>query len=90
MASEEELTSDSLDTTETDIPEALLGYLRDQVVGYIKQTKFSAKFQHTEGQSPKLVLSFESKDHRNCKSISRLNLDGVSEVPKQLSSADLG
>ena len=64
MASEEELTSDSIDTTETDIPEALLGYARDHVIDHIKQTKFSAKIQHIEGQSPKLVLSFESKDHR--------------------------
>ena len=60
MASEEELTSasDSLDTTEIDLPEALLDYVRDQVVDYIKKTEFSAKIQHTQGQSPKLVLSF--------------------------------
>ena len=60
MASEEELTSasDSLDTTEIDLPEDVLGYVRDQVVDYIKKTEFSAKIQHTQGQSPKLVLSF--------------------------------
>ena len=60
MASEEELTSasDSLDTTETHLPEDVLDYVRDQVVDYIKKTEFSAKIQHTQGQSPKLVLSF--------------------------------
>ena len=71
MASEEEFTSDSLDTTETDLPEALLGYVRDQVVDYIKQTKFSAKIQHTEGQSPKLVLSFGNLARQNGKSMSK-------------------
>ena len=58
MASEEDSTSDCLDTTETDLPEDLLDYVRDQVVDYIKKSEFSAKIQHTQGQSPKLVLSF--------------------------------
>ena len=31
MASEEEYTSDSLDTTEIDLPEALLDYVRDRL-----------------------------------------------------------
>ena len=71
MASEEELTSDSLDTTETDLPKSLSSYVRDQVLDYIKQTEFSAKIQHIQGQSPKLVLSFGNLARQNGKSISK-------------------
>ena len=62
MASEEDLTSDSLDVTETAVPDDLLDYVRDKVVDYVKQAKyFSATIQHIQGQSLTLVLSFGNK-----------------------------
>ena len=68
MASEEESTSDSLDTTKTDIPDNLLGYVRDQIVDTFKQSKFSAEIHHTQGSSPKLVVSCGNQPSKISKS----------------------
>ena len=59
MASEEDMTSDSLDVTVTDIPENLQGYVKNKVAEYITQAKdVSMKIHHVQGQSPKLVMTF--------------------------------
>ena len=60
MASEQDVTSDSLDSSVIDVPCHLLGYVKSSIVDYInKQQTFSAKIHHAEGQSPKLVVYFE-------------------------------
>ena len=71
MASEEESTSDSLDTTKTKIPEHLLGYVRDKLVHSFTQLKFSAEIHHTQGQSPKLVVSCGNPARQTSKSIGK-------------------
>ena len=59
MASEQDVTSDSLDTTVVDVPDDLLGYVKSSIVDYVNKAKdFSAKIHYVEGQSPKMVVSF--------------------------------
>ena len=59
MASEQDVTSDSLDTSVVDVPKELLGYVKSSIVDYVNYAKdFSAKIHYAEGQSPKLVVSF--------------------------------
>ena len=59
MASEEEITSDSLNVAVTDVPETLIEYVKVKVAEYITQSKdVSAKVHRVKGQSPKLVLTF--------------------------------
>lgn len=61
MASEQEITSDSFDTSAVDVPEDLLGYIKSSIIDYISKAapgEFSAKIHYAEGQSPKLEVSF--------------------------------
>ena len=62
MASDEDITSDSFDVFEMEVPGALLDYIRNNVADYVKQAKdLSAKIQYVKGQSPKLLLSFGNR-----------------------------
>ena len=61
MASEQDVTSDSLDSSVVDVPKELLGYVKTSIVDYINKVtpeQFSAKIHYAEGQSPKLEVSF--------------------------------
>ena len=58
MASEEDMTSDSLDASIADVPETFLGHIRSSTVDYVNKANFSAKIHRVEGRSPKLVVSF--------------------------------
>ena len=60
MASEQDVTSDSLDSSVVDVPKELLGYVKSSIVDYINKAtpeQFSAKIHYAEGQSPKLEVS---------------------------------
>ena len=60
MASEQDVTSDSLDSSVVDVPYQLMDYVKSSIIDYInKERNVSAKIHHVEGQSPKLVVSFE-------------------------------
>ena len=62
MATEHDVTSDSLDTTVVDVPDELLDYVKSSLVDNInKAKKFSAKIHHVEGQAPKMVVAFGSR-----------------------------
>ena len=59
MASEEDVTSDSLDTSVRDVPAELLDYVKSRIIENVKNAKdFSAKVHIVEGHSPKMVVSF--------------------------------
>ena len=61
MASEQDITSDSIDTSVVDVPEELLGYVKSSIIDYISKAppgEFSAKIRYAEGQSPKIEVSF--------------------------------
>ena len=68
MASEQEITSDSLDDTVTEVPESLLDYVISNIVDSLIEAKISkkitAKIHHAEGQSPKLVLTLGDQSGR--------------------------
>ena len=65
MASEQDVTSDSLDSSVVDVPYQLMDYVKSSIIDYInKEQCVSAKIQYFEGQSPKLVVSFERRKLR--------------------------
>ena len=64
MASEKDITSDSLDSSVIDVPKELLGYVKSSIIDYISKVapeEFSARIHYSEGQSPKLEVSFGDK-----------------------------
>ena len=66
MASDDDMTSDSLDVTVTDVPENLQGYVKTKVAEYIAQSKdVSMKIHQAQGQSPRLVISFGTNTGKN-------------------------
>ena len=73
MASEDDMTSDSLDVTVTDVPENLQGYVKTKVAEYITQSKdVSMKIHQVQGQSPRLVMSFGTNTGKTNRSTSCL------------------
>lgn len=72
MASEDDMTSDSLDVTVTDVPENLQEYVKTEVAKYITHSKdVSMKVHQVQGQSPKLVMIFGSNTGRGTRIPSR-------------------
>lgn len=62
MASEDELTSDSLEEWERDFPENLLKDLKSRVLHFISESKdFSAKIRKTTSGEYKLIFSLGSR-----------------------------
>ena len=64
MASEQDLTSDSLDSSVVPVPKELLGYVKTSLVDHINKStpeEFSANIHYTEGQLPKLEVLFGGK-----------------------------
>ena len=64
MASEQDVTSDSLDSSVVKVPKELLGYVKSSIIDYINKAtpdQFSANIHYVEGQSPKLEVSFGGK-----------------------------
>ena len=60
MASEQDLTSDSLDSSMVPVPKELLGFVKTRIVDYINKAtpeEFSANIHYAEGQAPKLEVS---------------------------------
>ena len=67
MASEKDITSDSLDSSVVDVPKELMGYVKSSIVDYISKAaleEFSARIHYSEGQSPKLEVSFGSNQQK--------------------------
>ena len=62
MASEEDVTSDSVDSSAVDVPRHLFGYIKSNIVDYINKEEISsAKIHHVKGQSAKIDVSFEGQ-----------------------------
>ena len=58
MASEEDVTSDSLDVNVTRVPEGLQEYVKTKVAEYITKSKdVSMEIHRATGQSTKLVMT---------------------------------
>ena len=67
MASEKDISSDSLDSSVIDVPKELLGYVKCSIVDLISKATpedFSARIHYSEGQSPKLEVSFGSNQQK--------------------------
>ena len=57
MASEQDVTSDSIDSSVVAVPKELIGYVKTSIVDYINKAtpdEFSASVHYAEGQAPKL------------------------------------
>ena len=69
MASEQDISSDCLDVSVSDVPDTLLDYINSSFVDYLEKAQkakdFSAKIHHVEGQAPKLVVTFGAKSGKN-------------------------
>ena len=67
MASEKDIASDSLDSSVIDVPKELLGYVKSSIVDLISKATpddFSARIHYSEGQSPKLEVSFGNNQQK--------------------------
>ena len=67
MASEKDISSDSLDSSVIDVPKELLEYVKSSIVDLISKATpedFSARIRYSEGQSPKLEVSFGSNQQK--------------------------
>lgn len=75
--SEQDITSDSLDDTVTEVPESLLDYVISNIVDFLIEAKIfrkiSAKIHHAEGQLPKLVVTYGDKSAKQLVAASRDN-----------------
>ena len=58
MASEKDITSDSLNSSAVVVPKELHGYIKTSLIDYINKEEFSARINFSEGQSPELEVSF--------------------------------
>ena len=64
MASEQDVTSDSLDASVVAVPKELIGYVKTSIVDYINKAtpeEFSANVHYAEGQAPKLDVLIGGK-----------------------------
>lgn len=85
MASEQDVTSDSLDASVVGVPKELLGYVKSSIIDYINKAtpeQFSAKIHYVEGQSPKLEVSCGGNQNEQApSSLTKTNTIIVKNVP---------